>query len=235
MDRIAGIYMIVNKRNSKIYIGASNSVLRRFREHKSPKNLNKPNVIYKAFKKYGLSSFDFILIEWLDDYKKLPEREKFWIKKINPEYNMNLGGLGNLGREVKKEIRIILRKKGKKQWEQLSEEKKKERIKNNLKGKNSDWKMSESLKLRLSNLNKGKKQSKETIKKRSHSMKKAMKGNKNGNKKIASFKDDKIIKKYDSVKKAAEEYNIHPSRISVVLTGKRNKTVGLNWKYITNE
>jgi group I intron endonuclease len=230
MERFIGIYMIINKRNSNIYIGASKNVLRRFIDHKCPCNLKKPNVIYRAFKKYGLSAFDFILLEEFDNPKKLPEREKYWIKKLNPEYNMNEGGLGNLGHEVTKEVRVILSKKAKIQWKNKTKDEKNKIINNNLSGRAKGYMLTEATKEKLRKINTGKKQSKATTLKRSKSMKTAMIGNKNGNKKIASYKNGIIVKTYNSVTEASKDVGVNASQISRALNGKIKTSAKFNWK-----
>lgn len=69
------IYKITNTINNKIYIGQTNDIKRRFREHK---NLMYGKVgnkhLYSAIKKYGLDSFIFEIIEETEDYN---ERENF--------------------------------------------------------------------------------------------------------------------------------------------------------------
>jgi group I intron endonuclease len=233
MQKLIGIYIIINKRNGKKYIGASNNVLRRFMEHKAPKNVEtSTNVLCKSFRRYGVDSFNFILLEWLDDINKLPEREKFWIKKLNPEYNMNEGGLGNVGHKVSAYVRKVISEKSKEQWDRLSLKDKKERIKNNLTGRSKNFFMTEEMKQKLRICNLGKKQSKETILKRSVSMRKAMKGNTNSNKKIGAFKKGILIKEFDSSKIASEFINVHPSCITGVLKGRRKTTGGFEWKYL---
>jgi len=232
MEELIGVYIITNNENGKKYIGASNNVLRRFIEHRCPRNLKKNNILYKAFKKYGLSSFDFILLDWLDDIKKLPQREKFWIKKLKPEYNMNEGGLGNVGLTVSEETRKKLSLISKNQWDELSAEDKVKRIKNNLTGPVKGHIVYESTRKKLRDFNLGKKQSKETILKRSKALKET--GRKLGFcvKKVGAFKYGKLYKKFDSVKSAAGFINVHPSCITGVLKGRRITSGGYKWKYL---
>ena len=104
-----GIYQIRNKINGNRYIGLSSDINRRFTEHKTPKNIrNKNTVLSRAFRKYGIENFEFEIVEELDNDNDLPIREIFWISKLNPEYNMNDGGLGNRSLFVSKHIREIL-------------------------------------------------------------------------------------------------------------------------------
>lgn len=47
--------------------------------------------LYRAFKKYGIKNFNFIILEECD-IDSLNNREIFWINKIHPEYNQTFGG-----------------------------------------------------------------------------------------------------------------------------------------------
>lgn len=96
-----GIYKITNLKNGKIYIGKSNDIDRRFKEHCSTyewsRTPNKP--LYLAFQKYGIENFSFeIQEECLKE--NLNDKEKFWIQNFdstNPEkgYNITIGGDGH--------------------------------------------------------------------------------------------------------------------------------------------
>ena len=96
-----GIYKITNQINNKCYIGKSNNISRRFRDHKrlafqsGHKEYNK--ALYIAFRKYGLDNFTFEIIEELEDYSLSEEREIYWIKYYHSYengYNETLGGDG---------------------------------------------------------------------------------------------------------------------------------------------
>lgn len=89
---MVGIYKIENKINGKIYIGQSKNIQKRWEEHKS---CQKPNAILTiAFQKYGISNFDFSVIEECQQ-DELDEREKYWIQYYNSfedGYNLTRGG-----------------------------------------------------------------------------------------------------------------------------------------------
>ncbi|MBD2682188.1 MULTISPECIES: GIY-YIG nuclease family protein [Nostoc] len=101
---VCGIYQILNTVNGKSYIGQSRNIYRRWKQH--TRGLDKPNVLEigsyplrYAFLKYELKQvvttpgltglFDFKIIEECTE-DKLLERERFWINKIDPEYNCNI-------------------------------------------------------------------------------------------------------------------------------------------------
>lgn len=231
-----GIYQIRNKINGNRYIGLSSDINRRFTEHKTPKNIrNKNTVLSRAFRKYGIENFEFEIVEELDNDNDLPIREIFWISKLNPEYNMNDGGLGNRSLFVSKHIRERLSEKGKTQWKLKSPEEKKRIIENNLKGPKLGHTVSEKTKelLRVANL--GKKQSIETRGKRSLSLSGKPRKNLHHYKKIICYNNETAPLLFYSIKSAAEKFNKRPEQISSVLTGKRKHCAGLKWEYYTNQ
>ena len=92
-----GIYRIVNKINGKCYIGKSANIEQRFKKHKNKASYG-TEVIYQAFRKYGIDNFDFSIIEECS-LELLSDREKYWIQYYNSYekgYNSTLGGDGNL-------------------------------------------------------------------------------------------------------------------------------------------
>lgn len=100
-----GIYKIQNKINGKVYVGQSNDMARRWREHiNSCKNENQKRnynmIIHKAMRKYGIDNFSFEVLEECD-IERLDEREQYWIAyldSMNREkgYNLVSGGQSNM-------------------------------------------------------------------------------------------------------------------------------------------
>lgn len=95
-----GIYKITNIVNQKIYIGKSQNIEARWKQHKtrpfieSATQYNSP--FYRAIRKYGLKNFLFEVLEECE-ISKLNEREIFYIQKFdstNPKqgYNITRGG-----------------------------------------------------------------------------------------------------------------------------------------------
>lgn len=226
-----GIYLITNNINGNQYVGLSNNIDRRFMEHKSPKNIaNKKTTLAKAFRKYNIDNFSFEILEIVNSINDLAEKEIYWIKKLKPKYNMNFGGLGNKGHKLSDETKSILRLCGKLQWENKTDEEK-EKIICNFKKPAFGRKLSLETKLKLRIANLGKKQSEKSKNKRSKKNKISLLGNNNGNKKVICFRNNRLIDTFNSIKDAADFYNIHPSNITKVLKGVQKSAAGCFWKY----
>ena len=96
-----GIYKITNNLNGSIYIGKSNNLERRWKDHQrlafTPDQKQYNKVLYRAMRKYGLNNFSFEIIELLQDYSISGQREKYWIQYFDSYksgYNQNEGGDG---------------------------------------------------------------------------------------------------------------------------------------------
>lgn len=210
----------------------SNNINRRFLEHKSPKNVaNKTTVLARAFRKYSVGSFNFEILELVNDINLLAEREVFWINELKPEYNMSEGGLGNKGRKLSDELKQMLSQIAKMQWQSKSDLEKQYIINNNLIGPKIGHPVSAETRQKLREKNLGKKQSAETIKKRSEKLKIAALNNRNGNKKVSIMLDGVVIETFESIRNAANKLNINPSNISKVLKGHQKTAGGYSWKY----
>jgi len=100
------IYKATNNINGKIYIGKTvKSLERRIVGHMSSKVGYFPN----ALRKYGISCFDFTIIETCESKEILREREIYWIEYFNSKwpsgYNLTDGGEGMSGHIPSKETR----------------------------------------------------------------------------------------------------------------------------------
>lgn len=88
-----GIYKIENKLNGKVYIGQSNDIERRFKEHQTKGKTSRIPVDV-TIKKYGKDKFTYEVVEETS-IEDLNNRESFWIEKFNAiedGYNCSIGG-----------------------------------------------------------------------------------------------------------------------------------------------
>lgn len=109
-NKMIGIYLITNNVNQKKYVGQSNNIERRTKEHlrsAQPDKYSKKNErdsktpIHLAMQKYGIQNFSFSILEECS-VEQLNEREKYWIKYFqsnNKEkgYNLTSGGQETIG------------------------------------------------------------------------------------------------------------------------------------------
>lgn len=91
------IYKAQNKVNGKIYIGKTNNLPKRIREH-TRYDVHNGLIFHKAIEKYGEENFDWEIIDSTEDFQKANELESYYIKKYNSfkpnGYNMTFGGDG---------------------------------------------------------------------------------------------------------------------------------------------
>lgn len=88
-----GIYKITNKETGKSYIGQSNDIERRFKEHQIKGEASRIPVDI-AIKKYGKDKFSYEIIEECN-IDELNSKETYWIQyfdTVNNGYNCNNGG-----------------------------------------------------------------------------------------------------------------------------------------------
>lgn len=90
-----GIYRILNTINNKTYIGKTNNINKRFKEHlwvANKKILSYP--LHNDLRKYGKDNFKFEVLEYCSD-KQLNNKEKVFIEIFNTlypnGYNLNFG------------------------------------------------------------------------------------------------------------------------------------------------
>lgn len=88
-----GIYKITNKETGKSYIGQSNDINRRIKEHQTVGKKSRIPVDI-AIQKYGKDNFLYEVIEECN-IEELNQRETYWIQyfnTVNNGYNCNIGG-----------------------------------------------------------------------------------------------------------------------------------------------
>lgn len=107
------IYCYKNKLNGHKYIGQTNNIKRRTREHKSAAfNENSKdyyNLFHSKLRQYGEENFEFVILEEIDteNQQLVDEREKYWIEFENSYvrngngYNITTGGQNKKSQEKK--------------------------------------------------------------------------------------------------------------------------------------
>jgi len=103
-EKLCGIYCIENIVNGKKYIGRSNNLNKRLKQHLfylKNKNYKKENrYLINSFHKHGENNFKFYIVEKCLE-ENLSEREVFYIKEWNTKvpngYNLTDGGEGTSG------------------------------------------------------------------------------------------------------------------------------------------
>lgn len=106
----SGIYTITNTVNGKVYIGSTKDFSARWVLHKSDLRLNRhgnPH-LQSSWNKYSEEAFEFGVLEYLDDLKKLHLAERFWceVYKLEGKELYNIGTPGKapmLGKKHTKE------------------------------------------------------------------------------------------------------------------------------------
>lgn len=168
-----GVYMIKCLINGKVYIGKSNDVKRRWREHKSKlkRNNHENEKLQCDWNLYGEDNFEFKLIKNYNDEEIGIELEKKYINEyksydLNFGYNMTLGKSENGGEIPTEETKKKLK------GHEVSEETKKKISESNTGNKNAlGYKHTEESKKKISESHKGKRLSEEHKKHLSESRK----------------------------------------------------------------
>lgn len=77
----SGIYKIVNLVNGKLYVGSTVNLYNRKSQHFSSlmTNCHKNPYLQNAFNKYGINTFKFEVLEYVEDVDKLIEREQYYL------------------------------------------------------------------------------------------------------------------------------------------------------------
>ena len=91
---LSGIYLILNKVTLDYYIGSASTGRFHTRYSKHLINLEGSKVVKNAVKKYGISSFAYMVLELFpevvnkENNKKLLDLEDFYLKSLLPNYNI---------------------------------------------------------------------------------------------------------------------------------------------------
>lgn len=80
MDSVSCIYVIINAKSKKVYIGQAQDVSKRWQHHKATLRggYHRNRYLQRAWDKYGESAFSFKILEYCS-IEKLDEREQHYI------------------------------------------------------------------------------------------------------------------------------------------------------------
>lgn len=214
------VYNISNKINGKKYVGiTTKSLEERMYLHISQagKNSKKNMLIAKAILKYGKDNFSISLLEECDSKEEMLEREKFWISDLDTYksgYNMTLGGEGLFGFKHSEETKS-----------KMSERMMGNNYnKGHFKGRNHSEETKKKISLKNSGENNGMK--------KGHTKEAREKISKSQYKKVAQYKNGKLIRIFDSFQEAARAVSGKPQGISRCCRGIRKNHRGYAWKYV---
>lgn len=255
-----GIYKITNPK-SKIYIGQSIDIKRRFYEYQKKIRCYSQKKLYNSLIKYGVDNHNFTVIEECE-IELLNERERYW----QDHYNVLMDGLNLLLTNTKDkngensdETKSKISKSLKQYFNSLPTQKKQEiygKSSRQRKGKLGNRKnsiLTEEHKKKLSQAKKGSVLSDETKEKIRKKMigrevtwgdkisesKKSVPNLKNrgkGNKPILQFsKENILINEWGSITEASNTLGVSFNSISNNLTGYCKTSNGFIWKYKNND
>lgn len=225
-----GIYMLTNKITEERYIGQAVDIIKRYWTHKYCAKKNSNMLISQAIRKYGIENFEVSILK-VCQRSELDTYERYFIEALKPEYNLNGGGRGTYkcNRRLTDLEKERSREAAKKQWADLSEAQKAHVIKYQLTGPGKGHPVSDATREKLRQANLGKKQSSETIAKRSKKLKGVHKENRHHWKKVRCIETREV---FEMVKLAALKFNIRASAISAVLKDKQKTAGGYRWEYV---
>lgn len=105
----SGIYILVNKLNGHLYVGSSVQIYVRITKHFNDLkgNHHHSKHLQRAFNKYGIDNFTFIILEFVPNIDLLI-REQFWIDNLKPEYNSRPTAQNMLGFQHSKETKTLI-------------------------------------------------------------------------------------------------------------------------------
>ncbi|MDE2031377.1 MAG: GIY-YIG nuclease family protein [Patescibacteria group bacterium] len=92
LDKLSGVYCILNILTNKVYIGSAVNLRKRIYQHRNQLKYNKHSNrhLQRAYNFYGLDIFNFKIIEIVNDKSKLLLREQLWINYFQ-SYDFKFG------------------------------------------------------------------------------------------------------------------------------------------------
>ncbi len=242
----SGIYFCYCTCNEKVYVGQTKDLyIRKVKNHCPCLRHNKHTNSYlqNAWNKYGEDNFIWAVIEYCD-IEDLLEKEKYWMTKLNSicpnGFNIvSINSYGNLNKPISEETKQKMKDswtderkqeqshKSKKMWDNMSEEEYKARC------QKFSNKWTEERKQKISKMTKErwKSYSKEQIdafkQKLSERHLDMSGGNNPRAKKVLDISTGRI---FDTIKEAAEYYDVHYSTLKMHL--KRGTNINPPYSYI---
>ena len=120
LKSFAGIYLIINLVNGKMYVGSGTVGRIPMRFHKHFFSGKGSKLVWNAVKKYSLDNFAFLILEKIinftyKDNPKLIELENNYIKLLKPEYHLAPQARNTLGykhsENTKKKLNLMILQK----------------------------------------------------------------------------------------------------------------------------
>ena len=236
----SGIYSITHKETGKIYIGQSIDLDRRINAHKNwfenpVRNINR--YLYNYAKKYGLSAFEFTIIEecCADD---LDAREMHWYE-VYKENTFNVRPSPVTNRGIKRSEEFC-KENSVRQKKRMADPEKLEKHRAAMKkrSQSEDWlqKMQKITDDRVKNKEWLEKNQKMTSSKEINDRRRITNFLKGHSKAVACYtKDNSLYDYYINVNEAVDSVSGRRSNIVSCLQGRLATSSGFKWKYITNE
>ncbi len=223
-----GIYKIYCKIDSKVYIGYSSNITRRFASHKTRlrNNTHDNKYLQRAWNKHGENAFSFVIIEECE-LTSCIEREHYHVKQHNAHhrkfgYNLALTGVGNIGKMpahiIEKSIRVKKERAAERGFWLKPETIKKQA------DSRRGFKHTEEAKMKIKKASIGRKKSKEVIQKTVDAHNLA----------VEQYSlDNEYIRTFKSIVEALSFLNIYlkSGHISQCCKNKRKTAYGYKWKY----
>jgi group I intron endonuclease len=236
----SGIYSIRHIETGKIYIGQSVDLDRRLRAHKNwfenpVRNINR--YLYNYAKKYGVSAFEFTVIEecCADD---LDAKELHWyeVHKDNA-FNVRPSPVTNRGIKRSEEF---CKENGERQRKRMQDPEKLEKHREMIKKRSQNEKWIQSMKKitqdRINNKEWLEKNKKMTSSKEVNDKRRITNFIKRNSRPVASYtKDNKIHDYYININDAVVSVSGSRGNIVSCLQGRLMTSCGYKWKYLTNE
>lgn len=245
----AGIYFIKNNITGRVYIGSSSNLRRRFEHHRwlILNNNHHNSYLQRSINKYGVENFKFeVICKCPSEKYYLEKLENYFFKIITLKYNQEGVAVNNTGRVLSEETKKKISKANKgntppNKGVPMSQEQK-DKISKANKGKcfRENFKQTEEVKLKISISKKGKKRSKESIRKQKEYLKNNQRTfSKEMRKKCSEasknyWKEKGISKQYKEIIKLLETGNYKQIEIAKLLNCSPSQ-VTVAKKYMKNE